>query len=119
MSIIKKALCIKPSKTLLNYLKLLEQKFSVTVNDLTCSTIEEKEETEGTKSEIDNKLKKNRSNFSKFTILKFAKIFLYSCFHLIRKNKILFLFLISISGYYFKLEIQNMFEQVLNIVKFK
>jgi hypothetical protein len=119
ISTIKKALCIKPSKTLMNYLNLLEHKLSICPHDLSSSIIEEKVETEGTKSENEKKIKKDNSIVSKFVFLKLARFLLFSCFNIVKKNKFLFFVLISISGYYFKIEIEKMFEHVLNIVKFK
>lgn len=106
--VIKKALNIKQSKTLLNYLHLLEKTLDVVQEDKT-NEIEEME------SEKNN----NSENYTKFRILKFIKIILYYAFHTIRKNKLLFAILLSFSGYLFKNEVQRMFDGVLSIVKFK
>jgi hypothetical protein len=119
ISTIKKALCLKPSKTLINYLSILEHKLSICPHDLSSSILEEKAESEGIKTEKDNKIKKDNSIISKFMFLKLVRFLFNSSLNFVKKNKFLFFVLLSISGYYFKIEIEKMFEHVLNIVKFK
>lgn len=119
ISTIKKSLCLKPSKTLINYLSILEHKLSICPHDLSSSILEEKAESEGIKTEKDNKIKKDNSIISKFMFLKLVRFLFNSSLNFVKKNKFLFFVLLSISGYYFKIEIEKMFEHVLNIVKFK
>ena len=108
--VIKRALNIKQSKTLLNYLQLLEKTLEV-VNEDKTNEIDE--------IETDKNPKSDSEKYSKFRIFKFIKILLYYGFDTIKKNKLLFAILLIFSGYLLKNEVQRMFDGVLSIVKFK
>ncbi len=125
LATVKKALCIKPTKALLNYLKLLEGKLLIPENS--CSTIEENENSaksttlqDGKNEVLENKKNDDIDKYrSRFTIIKIIKIFGYKFYDVIKKNKLLFSILLVMFVYYFKQEINLMFDTVLGIVKFK
>jgi hypothetical protein len=131
--IIKKALSLKPSKTLLAYLNKYEN---------LCSTIDEKVCSENYSIKIENNIDtlvkdesnnqekiinpsqslekclsevKSLSSFSKYTIIKILKLICYSCNNFVRKNKFFVLCLSLLIVYYFKKGIQQMVSKSLSL----
>jgi hypothetical protein len=125
LSTVKKALCIKPNKAFLNYLKILEGRILNPENS--CSTIEENENSakSTTLQEAKPQILENKKNDeiekykSRFTITKILRIFAHKFFSILRKNKLLFTILLFMLSYYFKQELTSMLDNVLGIVKFK
>lgn len=125
LNYVKKAMSIKPTKSLYNTLKNLETKLNGPEHSN--SSLEENENSSNSTT-LEKKTDYMKTNYkleeiqnlkSNFTIFKILKIISEKLFSIVRKNKFLFTVLSFIILYYFKLHISSMFESILGYIKFR